>query len=413
MRKLHLLLLCVLTGLCMGCPKSSSSKSFYVVWRDPASGATNISVTTGIRVQFSREVDVGTLGGNFTVRKWGGSQISGTIGYDSYNYTAVFLPTVNLDNNTSYEVTVNSNIRSYSGRYLDGTYVWVFSTTSVFLWQNQTSHTVQPLQSVFFANSTQGWTCGASGTILHTADGGVSWSSQTVPVPATYRAIFFRDANNGWAAGDSGIVLKSTNGGVDWQQFTVPINVDLYGVHFSDLNNGWVCGFNGNIFRTSNGGTSWTSVNSPTMALLQGVYVSDANTARLAGSDGMVWTTYNGGSNWHSYNAGTALNAIHFSDNSHGWVVGDSGIICRTTDGSVWNSVTSPTTVALNGVYFLDVNNGWAVGNSGTVISTSNGGASWTIQSSGISQHLRGVFFGLTNLGWAVGDNGVILKGSN
>ena len=66
-------------------------------------------------------------------------------------------------------------------------------------------------------------------------------------------------------------------------------------------------------------------------------------------------------------------------------------------------------------IYFVDANNGYAVGWT-KVLKTINGGANWTIQSSGISgtyDNLSSVFFLNANTGFTVGYKGRILKTTN
>ena len=65
-------------------------------------------------------------------------------------------------------------------------------------------------------------------------------------------------------------------------------------------------------------------------------------------------------------------------------VVGDNGTILRTTNGgTTWTSQTSGTTNCLNGVSFTDANTGTAVGMMAQSYRTTNGGTTWTIQTSG------------------------------
>ena len=58
----------------------------------------------------------------------------------------------------------------------------------------------------------------------------------------------------------------------------------------------------------------------------------------------------------------------------------------------------------LHGVSFTDANNGTAVGSStGTILRTTNGGTTWTSQTSGTTNDLYGVSFTDANTGTAVG----------
>jgi hypothetical protein len=55
-------------------------------------------------------------------------------------------------------------------------------------------------------------------------------------------------------------------------------------------------------------------------------------------------------------------------------VVGDGGVIRRTTDGSQWAGQQSGTLVELDEVVFLGANLGWVVGANGTILHTTTGG---------------------------------------
>jgi photosystem II stability/assembly factor-like uncharacterized protein len=82
-----------------------------------------------------------------------------------------------------------------------------------------------------------------------------------------------------------------------------------------------------------------------------------------------------------------------------------------------WNSINSPTGNSLKNLVFTDNLNGWAVGDLGTVIHTSDGGQTWGIQKTGISNDLFSVTFPDKNHGWAlcIDDyyNSIILKTTN
>ena len=79
-----------------------------------------------------------------------------------------------------------------------------------------------------------------------------------------------------------------------------------------------------------------------------------------------------------------------------------------------WQSQNpSPTGNTLYGVFFIDANTGTAVGSSGTILRTTNGGASWTRQSSEMEWSIHSVSFTDANTGTAVGDLGTILRTTN
>ncbi len=119
---------------------------------------------------------------------------------------------------------------------------------------------------------------------------------------------------------------------------------------------------------------------------------------------------------WRQLLSGTTnnLNGVSFADANTGTAVGDSGTILRTTNGGAsWIINSSRTTNTLNGVSFTDTNTGTAVGDSGIILRTTNGGTSWISDSSGTTITLNGVCFTDANTGTVVGDSGTILRTTN
>jgi photosystem II stability/assembly factor-like uncharacterized protein len=99
-------------------------------------------------------------------------------------------------------------------------------------------------------------------------------------------------------------------------------------------------------------------------------------------------------------------------------VAGDfNNVILRTTDGGAhWGLQTSGVHNTLSGVWFTGVDTGFVVGGLGvcspsisTVLRTTDGGAFWKPQATGTNRALRAVFFTDANTGWAVGELGTIL----
>jgi len=69
------------------------------------------------------------------------------------------------------------------------------------------------------------------------------------------------------------------------------------------------------------------------------------------------------------------LQSVSFTDANTGTVVGNGGIILRTTDaGATWVSQLSGTTETLFDVFFTDGKTGTAVGVRGTILHTTTGG---------------------------------------
>ena len=83
-----------------------------------------------------------------------------------------------------------------------------------------------------------------------------------------------------------------------------------------------------------------------------------------------------------------------------------------TGDGGWFWQNPLPQGNDLSCVAFSDAAHGWAVGADGTILATSNGGATWSGQSSGTTSDLYGVAFSDASHGRAVGQRGTILEKS-
>ncbi|HVM11352.1 MAG TPA: YCF48-related protein, partial [Actinomycetota bacterium] len=98
------------------------------------------------------------------------------------------------------------------------------------------------------------------------------------------------------------------------------------------------------------------------------------------------------------------LAAVSFPTPQRGWAVGTGGSVVATTNGgATWSAQTSGTSSDLRGVDFVDAARGWVVGLSDTVLSTSNGGATWKASTTGTGLNLVAVDFVDATHGWAVG----------
>ncbi len=74
-----------------------------------------------------------------------------------------------------------------------------------------------------------------------------------------------------------------------------------------------------------------------------------------------------------------------------------------------WTTQTSA--VSINAVKMLNGTTGWAVGNTGTIVKTTNGGTTWTTQTSGTGQTLYSTRL-VGGAGYVVGGVGTILYAS-
>jgi hypothetical protein len=93
------------------------------------------------------------------------------------------------------------------------------------------------------------------------------------------------------------------------------------------------------ILRRSFSDTAWINVGAGITrdGTFLGVSAPSSNVIYACGTDGMIWKSSNGGDAWFNQNPPTlrTLHAIYFSDENHGFAVGDSGVILHTSNGGL------------------------------------------------------------------------------
>lgn len=97
----------------------------------PANGDTQVAPNSIITATFSEAIDSNTFSNNFIVKILGTSgvaSVSGTISYIPDTKTVTFKPDSNLNINTTYSVTLTTNIEDLAGNKMTDLYQWSFST---------------------------------------------------------------------------------------------------------------------------------------------------------------------------------------------------------------------------------------------------------------------------------------------
>jgi len=144
--------------------------------------------------------------------------------------------------------------------------------------------------------------------------------------------------------------------------------------------------------------------------------VGSGGTLVRSNDDGNIWTSFSANAGFGAFpKPHPDLYAVAFPDTQDGWIAGANGVMLHTTNGGLsWTSQTTHVSNAtIYRMKFVDSNNGWAVGSGGSIIHTSDGGAHWTVQNSATSNILIGLASTDALNAWAVGDNGTIVHTSN
>lgn len=295
----------------------------------------------------------------------------------------------------------------------------ILSTTDLFATVTARSSGVSTtLWGVKLVDENNGWAVGSSGKILRTYDGGATWTGLSSGTTQMLLAVEFIDANNGWAAGVGDTILRTTNGGATWTAVSTGVFGLLWAVDFADASNGWATGTPNLVLHTTDGGVTWQSQSVPCLSCFS-VTALSTTAAVVVASGGETWTTSNGGASWtmlaeRKFVALWGVDAVHSND---AWVVGENGHIFRSyllqSGTRTSQSVPRYTGADLYAIDFADANNGWAAGQSGIILHTSDGGATWSFQTSGTTQPLLDIAFWDANNGWAAGGNATLLRTTN
>jgi len=165
----------------------------------------------------------------------------------------------------------------------------------------------------------------------------------------------------------------------------------------SDVTRGYTVGSNfpfthGLIMSTTNGGKSWFVAHTESAKRIRGIQADcdGAGTSFAVGDDGLVLKIHSSSLFWVEVTSPctSILNDVHFINQNVGWVVGGDGAVFKTTDGgTTWTDQSTSGT--WNAVFFKDANTGWIAGSYGIVLMTTDSGANWTeIADMGYHTHL-------------------------
>jgi photosystem II stability/assembly factor-like uncharacterized protein len=294
-----------------------------------------------------------------------------------------------------------------------------------------------------FVSANEGWISIAPGGLLHTTDGGITWTEKILHPTDIIGSpsdpalnLSFINASTGWVLKTFGtfdnplgaVVYKTTDSGATWARKVVSTTAGDMGfqLQFVDANTGWLLLYNFStltptFLKTTDGGNNWVQTNGA------GIFsFVDANNGWAYSSPDQlppytIYKTTNGGANWTPIatdNTAGEINKMKFIDLNNGWIVGKNGKILKTMDGGVnWIPITNAGITSeykSKSVHFINPNVGWISSkrdnsnDNAIVLHTTDGGTSWTTQSTPTNYSIFCIYFWDANNGWYTGDYGVI-----
>lgn len=272
------------------------------------------------------------------------------------------------------------------------------------------------------------WAAGAFGTILHSADGGITWHAQKSNTDEQLFGIGFADAANGWAVGRSGTILHTRDGGATWSKQPAGTEHHLFDVAALAPQVAVAIGDWGTILRTDDGGATWVDRSYSRDVILNDQSWIGLEKGWIVGETGVVLATADGGATWTEQGSGLdkTLFGVHFRDARHGWATGLDGLIVRTVDGGLtwevqhgvaavesFDDYSFAETLGNPAIYDISFagDHGWAVGDLGALFFTRDGGRTWARREATKEsqlQWIRGLSLAAGGGGVFVGARGLI-----
>lgn len=294
-------------------------------------------------------------------------------------------------------------------------------------WEARTTGTKGDLVAVYFTSATRGFIAGDNGYLASTDDGGKSWDKYPLNTTEDINEIYFRNDDNGYLVAGKKMYL-TRDAGRTWQETRIFKTGDFksgtpefLSIRFADKKRGLVVGsilnkegdvIDSLVMRTEDGGETWQRLTVPSKTELFHLDFHGSSHGWIVGDEGVILTTNDGGTSWRPQTSGTKLPLynIDFRDDDEGYAVGKSGTILRTENGgSTWEKVSTNFRETFLRVDFADDKNGWIVGYGGTILRSSDKGRTWVRQESNTRTNLYGLYI-TKKYGCAVGAGGTTVQ---
>ena len=298
------------------------------------------------------------------------------------------------------------------------------------------------LTAVTFSSATEGWTVGAAGTVLRTADAGSSWQPQSVLTRTDLTDVSFCDEDHGMAVGDAGTVLRTDDGGETWQVSVTAAGEDHVAVVVASPSRAWILTTRVDpgvpdpgpkvttsaVLRTDDGGDTWSELKTWPGVRLRDLSFATADNGWAVGA-AAVYRTSDGGVSWQPVDTGTPgadFEAVQARTADDIWMVADDEIVHSGDGGSTWSrkSFWWYSSEPYASVAFTDALHGAIAGafapdetarESGVILTTDDGGVTWVGHYE--MDYLEGTF---TSVAFAdadtlccVGDSGTVVRSTD
>ena len=266
-------------------------------------------------------------------------------------------------------------------------------------WEEQRSGTRACLRAVRFNTPYTGWIVGRSelpnldgavGVVLKTTDGGLTWNEVARGVLPGLNGVRFFDENNGvvWGDGSDSVpagVFRTNDGGKSWREAKGSRAASWLAGDFSDTQTGIVGGLWHGLARIKEGNVESLEVPEIRGRAIRGIAFSGDNGLSV-GDGGLILRTANHGATWAACTLPISKEAAICCDFRSVAMQGKTAIVAgkpgsvffRTQDaGATWERIANDWRMPIHAVHLQSETHGWAVGDLGVVLLTTDGGKTW------------------------------------
>lgn len=242
---------------------------------------------------------------------------------------------------------------------------------------------------------------GSSGVVLFTKDGGIKWQRLMLHMLPGLNRVRFVDEGGGYKIGylvgdgsdahPSGVFV-TTDGGRTWQPVPGARSPSWLAAAFTDTGEGALAGAWNRLATVRKERVFQVNMDTLGGRSLRDVQLRGDNGLAVGQGGLILKSVRTRGSSWKYVNLDVPENvrrawdfhAIHGAG-THYWIVGRPGSVAlhSADHGQSWQVVRTGQQLPLNGIFFTDEKHGWAVGELGTITATSDGGKTWQVQHRG------------------------------